>query len=230
MAELFDKQAETYADARPTYPREWYQKLAALTPRHALAWDVGTGNGLGVAEHYQQVTATDVIESQLNYAILHPRVRYIHTPPSISDDELLAMIGGENTIDLISVAQAIHWFNLPKFYSIVNRVPRRPGGVIAVWGYQAIHVSPTFDLLLKKYMFDQYKTLPFSFESVGLGSEGNPEGNPVALNIPKESAVMTVKEEGVELLSKGVVREFERAWGGTKLVRNVVYKAFVLAG
>lgn len=45
MAGLFDKQAKIYADARPTYPREWYQKLAALTPRQALAWDVGTGNG-----------------------------------------------------------------------------------------------------------------------------------------------------------------------------------------
>lgn len=45
MAGLFNKQAKIYADARPTYPREWYQKLAALTPRQALAWDVGTGNG-----------------------------------------------------------------------------------------------------------------------------------------------------------------------------------------
>ncbi|KAF8019148.1 hypothetical protein BT93_H3894 [Corymbia citriodora subsp. variegata] len=256
MAGLFDKQAEIYTDARPTYPREWYQKLAALTPRHALAWDVGTGNGqaaLGVAEHYQQVIATDVSESQLNYAIPHPRVRYIHTPPSISDDELLAMIGGENSVDLISVAQAIHWFDLPKFYSLVSRVIRRPGGMIAVWGYQAIQVSPSFDPILKKfldatlpywnpnvrYVFDQYKTLPFPFESVGLGSEGNP----VALDIPKEvsfegilgilrswSAVTTAKDRGVELLSEGVVREFERAWGGTKLVRNVVYKAFMLAG
>ncbi|XP_039155179.1 putative methyltransferase DDB_G0268948 [Eucalyptus grandis] len=256
MAGLFDKQAEIYADARPTYPREWYQKLAALTPRQALAWDVGTGNGqaaLGVAEHYQQVIATDVSESQLNYAIPHPRVQYMHTPPSISDDELLATVGGENSVDLITVAQAIHWFELPKFYSLLNRVLRKPEGVIAVWGYQAIQVSPTFDPILKKfldatlpywnpnvrYVFDQYKTLPFPFESVGLGSEGNP----VALDIPTEvsfegilgilrswSAVAMAKEQGVELLSEGVVREFERAWGDTKLVRNVVYKAFMLAG
>lgn len=199
------------------------------------------------------MTATDVSESQLNHAIPHPRVRYIHTPLSISDDELLAVIGGENSVDLITVAEAIHWFDLPKFYSLVNRVLRRPGGVIAVWGYQAIQVSPTFDLILKKfldttlpywnpnirYLFDQYKTLPFPFESVGLGSEGNP----VALDITKEvsfngfmgilrswSAVTTAKEQGVELLSEGVVREFERAWGDLKLVRNGVYKAFMLAG
>lgn len=45
MAGLFDKQAEVYLEARPTYPKEWYMKLAALTPQHSLAWDVGTGNG-----------------------------------------------------------------------------------------------------------------------------------------------------------------------------------------
>jgi hypothetical protein len=52
MAGLFDKQAEVYSEARPTYPKEWYSKLAGLTPQHSLAWDVGTGNGqaaLGVS-------------------------------------------------------------------------------------------------------------------------------------------------------------------------------------
>ncbi|KAI6691805.1 hypothetical protein NL676_019515 [Syzygium grande] len=153
-------------------------------------------------------------ESQLNHTIPHPHVRYIHTPLSISDNELLAMIGGENSVDLITVAEAIHWFDLPKFYSLVNRV-------------------------LRKHLFDHYKTLPFPFESVGLGSEGNP----MALDIPKEvsfngilgiltlwSTVTTAKERAVEMLSEAVVREFERVWGGTKLARNVVYKAFILAG
>lgn len=45
MAGLFDKQAEVYIHGRPTYPSDWYAKLAALTPHHSLAWDVGTGNG-----------------------------------------------------------------------------------------------------------------------------------------------------------------------------------------
>ena len=45
MAGLFDKQADIYLDARPTYPSDWYSMMAALTPHHSLAWDVGTGNG-----------------------------------------------------------------------------------------------------------------------------------------------------------------------------------------
>ncbi|XP_057492324.1 uncharacterized protein LOC130777902 [Actinidia eriantha] len=256
MAGLFDKQAEIYLDARPNYPKEWYSMLADQTDHHSLAWDVGTGNGqaaLGVAEHYKQVIGTDVSEAQLKYAVPHPRVRYLHTPLSLSDDELVSLIGGEGSVDLVTVAQAVHWFDLPRFYSIVTRLLRKPRGVVAVWGYRGMVVSPTFDALAKhfhettlpfwnpdsKYVFDGYRTLPFPFESVGLGSEGEP----MLLDIPKElsfdgllgmiksySAIVTAKERGVDLLSEGVVKELECAWGGPKLVRSVVYKAFMLVG
>ncbi|KAG6660636.1 putative methyltransferase DDB_G0268948 [Carya illinoinensis] len=184
MAGLFDKQAEIYVDARPTYPTEWYSKLAALTPQHSLAWDVGTGNGqaaLGVAEHYEQVIGTDISENQLKHAKQHPRVKYIHTPLSLSDDEFVTLMGGENKVDLVTVAEAVHWFDLPKFYSLVTRLLRKPGGVIAVWGYYGMVVSTTFDPLTKRLreatnpfwdprahlLLDGYRTLPFPFESVG---------------------------------------------------------------
>lgn len=45
MAGLFDKQADAYLDARPTYPADWYSMLADRTSSHSLAWDIGTGNG-----------------------------------------------------------------------------------------------------------------------------------------------------------------------------------------
>ncbi|CAL5368899.1 unnamed protein product [Camellia sinensis] len=264
MAALFDKQAELYLDARPNYPRQWYSLLADRTSLHSLAWDVGTGNGqaalgiaghelMRVAEHYEKVFGTDVSEAQLKCAMPHPRVKYLHTPLSLSDDELVNLIGVDNSVDLVTVAQAVHWFDLPRFYSIVTRLLRKPGGVIAVWGYNDIAVNPEFDPVMKRfhdttlpfwhpniqYIFDGYRTLPFPFESIGLGSEGEP----LALNIPKElsfdgflgmvrswSAVITAKETGVDLLPSEVVKEFECAWGGSKLVRSVVYKGFMLAG
>ncbi|CAL5365832.1 unnamed protein product [Camellia sinensis] len=266
MAGLFDKQAELYLDARPNYPRQWYSLLADRTSLHSLAWDVGTGNGqaalgghcrghelMRVAEHYEKVFGTDVSEAQLKCAMPHPRVKYLHTPLSLSDDELVNLIGVDNSVDLVTVAQAVHWFDLPRFYSIVTRLLRKPGGVIAVWGYNDIAVNPEFDPVMKRfhdttlpfwhpniqYIFDGYRTLPFPFESIGLGSEGEP----LALNIPKElsfdgflgmvrswSAVITAKETGVDLLPSEVVKEFECAWGGSKLVRSVVYKGFMLAG
>uniref|UniRef100_A0A2N9FRY9 Methyltransferase type 11 domain-containing protein n=1 Tax=Fagus sylvatica TaxID=28930 RepID=A0A2N9FRY9_FAGSY len=256
MAGLFDKQAEIYLDARPTYPTEWFSKLAALTSQHSLAWDVGTGNGqaaLGVAEHFEQVIGTDISEAQIKHARQHPRVKYIHTPLSLSDDELVTLIGGENSVDLVTVAEAVHWFDLPKFYSLVTRLLRKPGGVIGVWGYNDMVVSPTFDPVMHRvhdtiipfydtkaqHMLDGYKTLPFPFESIGLGSEGEP----LQLDIQKmmsfegfvrfsksSSAITKAKDQGVDLLSEGVIKELKSAWGGPNVVRTVIYKAFMLLG
>ncbi|KAL6180122.1 hypothetical protein ACLB2K_046790 [Fragaria x ananassa] len=258
MAGLFDKQAEIYVEARPTYPKEWYSKLAALTPQHSLAWDAGTGNGqaaLGLSEHYQQVVATDISEEQLKYAIQHPRIRYIHTPTSLSEDEMVNLIGGghENSLDLITVAEAVHWFDLPQFYPLAKRLLRKPGGIIAVWAYNRMLVNPEFDPVFdrfrencipfthpnSKYVRAGYKTLPFPFESVGMGREGEP----LTLEIPKEvsfqgvermlrsySAVIRAKDQGVDMLSEEVIKEFERAWGGRDLVRSFKYEAFMLVG
>lgn len=181
------------------------------------------------------------------------KVRYVHTPIPISNDEIVTLMGGENSVDLITVAQAVHWFDLPNFCSLVTRLLQKPGGVIAVWCYNDVQVSPTFDPVMKRFhdttlpfwnpnimhVFDGHKKLPFPFKSVGLGCEGEP----LPLDLPKElsfegflrmlrswSAVNTAKEQGVDLLSEGIVRELEDSWGGPDLVRCIVYKAFMLAG
>ncbi|KAM5575322.1 hypothetical protein ABKV19_014332 [Rosa sericea] len=219
------------------------------------------GNGqatVGLLEHYDQVVGSDISEAQLNHAIQHPRVRYIHTPTSISDDEMVNLIEGghENSVDLVTVASAVHWFDLPHFYSLVKRLLRKPGGIISVWCYNSMDcmvVGPDFDLVMKrlhenclpfwdpraKYAFEGYRTLPFPFESVGLGREGEP----ITLEIPRElsfqgvermlrsySAVTTAKDQGVDLLSEDVIKELQRAWGGHDLIRSVTIKAFMLVG
>uniref|UniRef100_A0A803L4R0 Methyltransferase type 11 domain-containing protein n=1 Tax=Chenopodium quinoa TaxID=63459 RepID=A0A803L4R0_CHEQI len=200
-----------------------------------------------VAEYYNQVIATDISEPQINRAIHHPRVKYIHTPTSLSNNDLISLIGPEGSVDLITVAQAVHWFDLPNFYSIVDRLLKKRGGIFAVWGYKDVTVSPAFDPIMKefhnttlpywdpklRYVLDGYKTLPFPFEDVGLGSEGRP----MELDIPKMmsfegylvmlkswSAVTTAKEKGVDLLNESVVNDLMTAWGGSHLVKPVVCK------
>nr|XP_023896659.1 putative methyltransferase DDB_G0268948 [Quercus suber]POE55671.1 putative methyltransferase [Quercus suber] len=256
MAGLFDKQAEIYSDSRPTYPSEWFSKLAALTSQRSLAWDAGTGNGqaaLAVAEYFEQVIGTDISEAQLKHARQHPRVKYIHTPLSLSDDELVTQIGGENSVDLVTVAEAEHWFELPKFYSIVTRLLRKPGGVIAIWGYNDMEVSPTFDPVMKRVrettlpfyepkaqcFLDGYRTLSFPFESVGLGSEGEPlqldiqrvmSFEEIVRVLRSSSSVTKAKDQGVDLLPEEVIKELESAWGGPNVIKTVTVKAFMLAG
>ncbi|CAH8315382.1 unnamed protein product [Eruca vesicaria subsp. sativa] len=255
---VVDYEADIYLDARPTYPGEWYSKLAALSNHHHLAWDAGTGNGqaaVGIAEHYDRVIATDVSETMLNLGKPHPKVTYHHTPSSMTEDETVDLIGGENSVDLITVATAVHWFDLPKFYAIANRLLRKPGGIIAVWSYNTdMAVSPEFDSVMARfnekttpywkfpecrYFVDGYKSLPFPFENVGLGLEGKPMELEMQKTVSFEgflrilrswSAIGAAKEKGVELLSEDVVKELEMAWGGSELVRTIVYKTFMLAG
>ncbi|XP_030447882.1 uncharacterized protein LOC115670693 [Syzygium oleosum] len=164
------------------------------------------------------------------------------------------MVGGEDSVDLITVATAIQWFDVPKFYSIAKRVLRKPGAVIAVWTYtDLIGVNPEVEQVSRRlreacklywkpgvqYVFEEYQTLPFPFESVGFGCEGQP----LQLDMPREmsfetflswqrtsSAIATAKQNGVDLLTDDVVKEFETAWGGSDLVRTVNCKVFMLAG
>ncbi|EAZ12517.1 hypothetical protein OsJ_02414 [Oryza sativa Japonica Group] len=227
MAGLFTRQAAEYAAARPVYPKDLFVKLASLTAHHRVAWDVGTGNGqaaIGVAEHYDSVVATDVSAEQLRRAVPHPKVRYLHTPDAgADDDDLVAALGGEGCVDLITVAEAAHWFDLPAFYGAARRLLRKPGGVIAVWGY----------------VIDGYRDLPFPFDGVGLGKEGEPAGFdmehemafPGLVRMLRSwSAVATARQRGVDLLDERVVRRLEEEWGGASLVRKVTFKAFLLAG
>ena len=199
--------------------------------------------------------ATDISEAQLKSAIPHSRVKYLHTPLSLPEEEVVKLIGGEGSVDLITVAQAVHWFDLSTFYPLVNRLLKKPGGVIAVWTYKGPTVSPAVDSLTQRFYLttlpflneraqnavDGYKTLPFPFESVGLGMGS--EGHPVSLDMEKKlsfegflrmlrswSAVATAKDKGVHLLSEEVVKEFETAWSGREVIASVTYKCFMLAG
>uniref|UniRef100_A0A0D9YB49 Methyltransferase domain-containing protein n=1 Tax=Oryza glumipatula TaxID=40148 RepID=A0A0D9YB49_9ORYZ len=255
MAGLFTRQAAEYAAARPVYPKDLFVKLASLTAHHRVAWDVGTGNGqaaIGVAEHYDSVVATDVSAEQLRRAVPHPKVRYLHTPDAgADDDDLVAALGGEGCVDLITVAEAAHWFDLPAFYGAARRLLRKPGGVIAVWGYN-YRVSPVEDMMARflhttlpywdsraRYVIDGYRDLPFPFDGVGLGKEGEPAGFdmehemafPGLVRMLRSwSAVATARQRGVDLLDERVVRRLEEEWGGASLVRKVTFKAFLLAG
>ncbi|KAF7852155.1 hypothetical protein BT93_L0545 [Corymbia citriodora subsp. variegata] len=233
MHSPYDMVTKSYVAVRPQYPDQWFSKLSALTSCHALAWDAGTGNGqAAVAEHYERVIATDISEPMLKQGIPRPRVQYLHTPSSLSEDEVVAMLRGENSVDLITVATAIHWFDIPKLYSIAKWSSASPEGRLRE--FYRLYSKPGV-----QYAFEEYRNLPFAFESVGLGCEGQP----VELEMPREmscetflrvqstsSAVATAKQNGVYLLTDDVVKEFKTAWGGSELVRTVKFKVFMLAG
>lgn len=134
----FSPVAADYAQFRPHYPPDLFSWLAEIAPARNLAWDCATGSGqaaVDLAAHFQQVIATDSSTAQLDAAPLHANIIYRRAPAEASG--LTA-----HSVDLISVAQALHWFDLDRFYAEVKRV-LTVGGILAVWTYRMLSSGDT---------------------------------------------------------------------------------------
>jgi SAM-dependent methyltransferase len=138
--ELFSGHAEQYAAARPGYPDALFDWLAAVTPRHELAWDCATGSGqaaLGLATRFTRVVATDASAAQLAHATPHPSITYRQARAEASGLE-------SGIADLVAVAQALHWLDLQPFFEEAARV-LAPGGVLAAWTYNLPRITAAID-------------------------------------------------------------------------------------
>ncbi len=169
----FSARAELYARARPSYPAALFADLARFAPGTRCAWDCGTGNGqaaVGLASCFESVIATDPSTAQLARAEPHPRVEYRLAAEAASG------LPAES-VDLVTAAQAAHWFDPSRFYAEVRRV-LRTGGVLAIWCYGLCEISPEIDRLVagfyrdgvgsywpaeRCHVEDGYRSLPFPF-------------------------------------------------------------------
>ena len=142
----FSTQSAAYAKHRPRYPSALFEYLASVTTEHERAWDCATGNGqaaLGLARCFTEVIATDASRQQLLSAAPHERIRY-----RVAAAEQSGLEPG--SVDLITVAQALHWFDLEAFYTEVRRV-LKGSGVLAVWAYNLLEISPEVDFLINEF-------------------------------------------------------------------------------
>ena len=146
----FSKNAAEYAKFRPRYPREMFEYLANIAPARKTAWDCATGNGqaaVRLADVFDRVIATDASDNQIANAEAHDGVEYRVASAEDSGIETAS-------IDLITVAQALHWFDFSRFYSEVNRV-LKPNGVFAASAYRFFHITPAIDDLVNRRYYDE---------------------------------------------------------------------------
>lgn len=143
FADHFSSRSADYARYRPHYPKTLFSWLSGLAPAHGLAWDCATGSGqaaLSLTAHFSQVIATDASAEQLARAVQHPAIDYREASAEQSG---LA----DASIDLLTVAQALHWFDTRAFFNEAQRV-LKPGGVIAAWTYQLLTIDAGIDALI----------------------------------------------------------------------------------
>lgn len=176
MKDNFSGQAHLYAKYRPGYPEELFRFILKHVRERNIAWDCATGNGQTAGElaaWFKKVMATDISEKQLSNAIRLPNIFYSMLPAEQTDFE-------ENSFDLVTVSQALHWFNFELFYKELSRVTR-PGGWFAAWMYGGIKVIPEIDALKRqhhdvtlgaywdeerKFVNEDYKTIPFPLKEI----------------------------------------------------------------
>jgi ubiquinone/menaquinone biosynthesis C-methylase UbiE len=145
----FSKQAADYAKFRPRYPHELFEYLGSVAPSRTLAWECATGNGqaaVELAKVFDRVIATDASEKQISEAQPHERVEYRVAPAEKSGID-------SETIDLIMVAQALHWFDLDRFYAEARRV-LKPNGVLAASAYNLLQIAPAIDKIVNRYYYE----------------------------------------------------------------------------
>jgi len=176
MKDNFSTQAMQYSQYRPYYPSEMIAYIVSFVNSKEVALDVATGNGqvaVELAKYFTTVYCTDISEKQLQNADKGGNIIY-----KLESAEHTSF--GESQFDLITVAQAIHWFDFDAFYKEVYRI-LKPDGVLAVLGYGLFSANGDADKLLKhfyyditgpywdaerKYLDENYTTIPFPFEEL----------------------------------------------------------------
>ncbi|MBS0584471.1 MAG: class I SAM-dependent methyltransferase [Proteobacteria bacterium] len=240
----FSGHADLYREARPTYPDALFDWLAGQAPDRALAWDCGCGNGqasVALARRFERVVASDPSANQIADAAPRANIDYRVEPAEHSS---LAAASAS----LVTVAQALHWFDFAAFYAEVKRV-LRPGGVVAAWSYAACNVDPAVDGVIEHLYGDAltgpywpperahidagYRTIPFPFAAVAA-----PEFAMVARwNVAQLLAYLRswsatqryIAANGIDPV-RLVEADLRTAWGDAARVRDVQWRFHLRVG
>jgi ubiquinone/menaquinone biosynthesis C-methylase UbiE len=243
----FSSKSKEYSFSRPVYPDDLFAFLSDITPNHDLVWDCATGNGqaaIGLCKYFKKTIASDASESQIDNKFERENITYKVFP---AEKAILP----NNSFDLVTVAQAVHWFDFDKFYEEVKRVSKKDGeGRIALWGYEMHEINPKIDKVSErlnvdgdilgdswpeeiKYIDEGYRTLPFPFKEIDTPKFGmNTKWNMYQLfNYMKTwSAVkkyhMEKKSDPLDLVREDI----KNLWGEESEEKLVTWKINLRAG
>lgn len=239
----FSTQSIDYAKYRPTYPQELFDFIVSQVSNKETCWDVGTGNGqaaVELAKHFEKVIATDPSEAQINSATPKDNIEYLVCPAEKSPLT-------DGSIDLITVAQAYHWFDHEAFHKEAKRVGKE-NAVIALWGYELCAVKPEVDKVFMKYyegilgeywpperkhVEARYSTLPFPYQNpvykeFHLTKHWDLQDymNYLSTWSAFQKYVKANDSNPLELVKD----EFITTWGNPEVKRDVVFPVFLKMG
>jgi SAM-dependent methyltransferase len=238
----FSRQAADYAIFRPGYPQELFDCLGSIAPSRQLGWDCGTGNGqaaVRLVSVFDRVIATDASERQIANALPHQHVEY-----RVAAAENSGIQSG--TIDLIMVAQALHWFDLARFYAEARRA-LKPNGVVAASAYNLLHIEPAIDEVVNRYynevvgpfwppereLVEQFADLSFPFHEIDppkfqMTTQWNLD-HLLGYLRTWSSTQRFIVAKGSDPLEQ-IADELRRAWGDSQQTRKVIWPLILRIG
>lgn len=233
----FSGHAGLYAQARPHYPDALFDWIAQQSPARDCAWDVACGNGqasIALARHFRDVIATDPSAQQISQAQRHPRIEYRVEAAEHGSLQ-------DRSVDAITIAQALHWFDLLRFVGEVRRVAR-PGALFAAWSYAGCSVDANVDAVIarlyddilgeywppeRRLVDEGYASLAIPFAPVEAPAfEMRMDWNTDQLLAYLRSwsaAQRYRKATGIDAVT-AIVDDLQRAWGNPQKVRAVRWK------
>lgn len=246
----FSTKSKEYSFSRPTYPEALFRFLSGLTPQRDLAWDCATGNGQAAIElckHFKRVVASDASENQIRHRFERKNIDYM----VFRAEEATPL--ARDSVDLVTVAQAVHWFDFERFYSEVRRVCKKKNGssIIAVWSYAMHKIHPEIDRISARldaggdilgpfwpaeiqYVKEGYRTLPFPFKEVAAVPQFRMEASwnlYQLLNYMETwSAVKKYRQEKKSDPLDLVRSELAQIWGDAQKERPVAWELGIRVG
>lgn len=242
-ADHFSRQASTYRQFRPTYPASFLGAVAGLAPSGEWLWDVGTGNGqaaVGLASRFRRVIASDLSIRQLAEADPHPAVQYV-----LGTAEHGPLATGQ--VDLVTVAQALHWFDFEAFWVEVRRV-LRPGGAVVAWSYERAAISAEIDPVFRRFHDETvgrywparrehvragYRDIPFPFERIPAPADALTASwdlDHLLGYVASWSAVDRYRRATGTDPMPALDRQLSEPWGDRRAARTIRWPLTVLAG
>ncbi len=226
MKDLFSKQAEWYAQYRPVYPQALFDFVLGFVAERGAALDCATGNGQVarvLSSYFRNVCALDVSENQIRHAVTHHHITYL-----IARAEQTPF--RSESFDLITVAQAYHWFDSERFCAEARRIAR-PNAMIAIWSYNLLHCEPILDRLIhrwnyetlapyweaeRQFLYTRYDTLAFDFERIpspGFDIVVEWTKNDLIGYLRSWSALQKMLQVAGDSALKDIIRKIGDAWG-----------------
>lgn len=241
--DLFSGHSDLYLRARPHYPAALFDWIAAEAPARSCAWDAGCGNGqasVALAARFDHVVATDPSQKQLANAVANSRIDYRN---EAAERTTIA----DRSVDAVTVAQALHWFDLAAFIAEVQRVAV-PGALFTAWCYAHCSVTPAVDAVIahlyedilgtywspeRKLVDEGYASLALPFASVGIPAfEMRVEWNLqqlLAYLTSWSAAQKYLKATGEDAVAS-IAEELAAAWREPERVRPVRWTLAIRAG